>query len=283
MVEIFSNLETIYQINSDFCQSLETAVEAELSSGAPGSILAEAFKRTAPSMVIYTEYIQNFDTSTETRKKLYKNAQFKSFLRKLQDTSGQPSMDLDTYLIMPVQRLPRYRLLLEAVLKFVPENTTEHRALEEARNSVASVIMGINEKKREEENKQVVIGIQKRISGCNDIVIPSRRFIKEGVLFDVPPEMSSGGVKKEFTCFLFNDMLLIAKRKRVRKTLVYVDRIDLNAAQGTLQDIPDNYRIWNSFSLTEGGKTWYLMAETNDAKYAWVDALKDTMDKLLRD
>ncbi len=75
-----------------------------------------------------------------------------------------------------------------------------------------------------------------------DIVIPSRRFIKEGVLFDVPPEMSSGGVKKEFTCFLFNDMLLIAKRKRVRKTLVYVDRIDLNAAQGTLQDIPDNYR-----------------------------------------
>jgi len=61
-------------------------------------------------------------------------------------------------------------------------------------------------------------------------------------LYDVPPEMSSGGVKKEFTCFLFNDMLLIAKRKRVRKTLVYVDRIDLNAAQGTLQDIPDNYR-----------------------------------------
>jgi len=124
-------------------------------------------------MVIYTEYIQNFDTSTETRKKLYKNAQFKSLLRKLQDTSGQPSMDLDTYLIMPVQRLPRYRLLLEAVLKFVPENTSEHRVLEEARNSVASVIMGINEKKREEENKQVVIGIQKRISGCNVCVVSS--------------------------------------------------------------------------------------------------------------
>ena len=72
-------------------------------------------------------------------------------------------------LIMPVQRVPRYVMLLQAVLQYTkpdhPDYSQLRKALEEAQNA-ANVI---NEKLREAENRSKVIAIAERFDGTIEV------------------------------------------------------------------------------------------------------------------
>ena len=54
----------------------------------------------------YTQYLNHFDSAVATINDLRTNRAFYEFLAKKQSTLGN---DLMSFLIMPVQRLPRYR------------------------------------------------------------------------------------------------------------------------------------------------------------------------------
>ena len=55
-------------------------------------------------------------------------------------------MDLMSYLIMPIQRIPRYVLLLSDLLKFTDPTHPDHKNLTEAVAKVEGVARFINEK-----------------------------------------------------------------------------------------------------------------------------------------
>lgn len=51
---------------------------------------------------------------------------------------------LDTLLICPIQRLPRYRLLLESLLSLTPDDHVDRSALERALEAVKSGVEAVN-------------------------------------------------------------------------------------------------------------------------------------------
>lgn len=82
-------------------------------------------------------------------------------------------------LIVPIQRVPRYRLLLSELLSHTSESDAEYPVLCEALKQVEAVAVHINEQIREQENMQIMIRIQRSLAhGRPRIVIPGRRFIK---------------------------------------------------------------------------------------------------------
>lgn len=88
-------------------------------------------------------------------------------------------------LIVPIQRVPRYRLLLTELIAHTEETEEEYTILNAALKQIEGVAHHINEQIREQENMQRMIRIQRSLlHGNPKIVIPGRRFIK-GIIFDM--------------------------------------------------------------------------------------------------
>jgi FYVE/RhoGEF/PH domain-containing protein 3 len=63
---------------------------------------------------------------------------------------------------MPIQRIPRYKLLLTELLKHTPEEHPDFEDLEAAVKLVSSVVGAINEDIKRQEKRFKVIEIQER-------------------------------------------------------------------------------------------------------------------------
>ena len=82
-------------------------------------------------------------------------------------------------MIVPIQRVPRYRMLLTELLAHTEESVEEYTILNAALRQIEAVAHHINEQIREQENMQRMIRIQRSLlHGNPKIVAPGRRFIK---------------------------------------------------------------------------------------------------------
>lgn len=107
--------------------------------------------------------------------------QFASFLEKAQ-LGG--FLSLDSYLIMPVQRILRYKLLLEEILKHTHHDDEDYKDLKTALEIISERGVGCNEASRRRENMQALKRIQDKL---HDVEIASpKRYGNLGVFgFDV--------------------------------------------------------------------------------------------------
>lgn len=71
--------------------------------------------------------------------------------------------DLPTLLIMPVQRIPRYELLLKEALRHTDEQHPDKALLTKALTGITEINQWINEKKKEQERAVHVFEIEKRL------------------------------------------------------------------------------------------------------------------------
>ena len=82
---------------------------------------------------------------------------------------------------MPVQRIPRYKLLLEDLLKKTPESHPDYLNLKKAHNVIDNVATFVNETIRQHEMFITMLEIQRFLTGFDEaVLIPGRTFIKRG-------------------------------------------------------------------------------------------------------
>ena len=101
--EQFSDFIAITTLHSNM---LETMEENEKE-------VINILKQHVPAMKIYKSYLQHFEERREVRIKLMKIKKIRDFLNHV---SQHLDHTLESYLIEPVQRIPRYKLLLEQVI-----------------------------------------------------------------------------------------------------------------------------------------------------------------------
>jgi hypothetical protein len=75
------------------------------------------------------------------------------------------SLDLASFLIMPIQRVPRYSMLLKDLAKHTWPEHPDYSALKNATEKMESIAADLNEKKREAENFSSLIELQNCIIG----------------------------------------------------------------------------------------------------------------------
>ena len=202
---IFGNLTVLAQFHAIFLEDLKKNPNT-----------SAVFVQFADFLKMYTQYIAGYEKSIATINSLRGNKGFQKLMEEKRDElKGRGIM---TYLIMPVQRIPRYVLLLRELKKYTPPEHPENESLCVALSKIESIAEFVNESKRHVENMSKLLDIQNRLKRTESFTIfkPDRRLIKEGmirrlkedyVLEGGRQELSSGDVD-EHLFFLFNDLLL---------------------------------------------------------------------------
>lgn len=82
---------------------------------------------------------------------------------------------------MPVQRLPRIRLLLQDLLRHTPNDHPDHTSLQEALALISQIADFVNETLREHANVERMAEIQRTLVGYEQsLFVPGRRFVRVG-------------------------------------------------------------------------------------------------------
>ena len=111
------NLPTILDLNKRLLKGLKEVVpDKEAIKALTMEELDETSEKAAkvliklvPFLLIYSSYTNNVPTALGNLKRLQKDSRFMTFCTAAQLKGGQT---LNSFLLMPVQRIPRYRLLM---------------------------------------------------------------------------------------------------------------------------------------------------------------------------
>ncbi|KAK6973131.1 rho guanine nucleotide exchange factor 39 [Biomphalaria glabrata] len=197
---LFSNIEQIRQVNVTLLETMEE------------STVGQAFKQLAPFLKLYSTYANNHQSALNALQEWQnKSPDFAAFISRQEDRPEVMGLKVNALLITPVQRIPRYKLLLEDLLSSTSDDHHDYKDLSDAANKIAEIAAHINECLRQNENFLKTLTIQKSFdSSAPKLLMPGRFFIKEGPLKKVSRK---GGKSYERMFFLFSDILLYGKPK----------------------------------------------------------------------
>ncbi|XP_076591878.1 uncharacterized protein plekhg2 isoform X2 [Chaetodon auriga] len=195
---LFCNIEDIYEFNSDLLEDLERSPHA--------AAIAECFVERSETFDIYTLYCMNYPNSVAVLRECMKNKSLVRFFHERQTTLNH-SLPLETYLLKPVQRILKYHLLLQELLKHFDKSDPGYEVVEDAIITMTAVAWYINDMKRKQEHAVRLQEIESLLvnwsgpdlSGFGELVLEGSFKVQR--------------VKKERAFFLFDKMLLIAKKR----------------------------------------------------------------------
>ena len=96
------------------------------------------------------------------------------------------SLSLTAFLMTPVQRIPRYKMLLEDLFKNTPSTHPDFEDLEKAIVLIQGIASSVNEHIRDHEMVLKMLDLQRSIQGLGEnLVAPGRRFLKRGPVLKV--------------------------------------------------------------------------------------------------
>lgn len=164
---IFVNIDLIITVNEGFLRELETELAARDGQW-PAVEFGEIMKRAAKQFKgCYTRYVNNFDTAQEHLAKLKETDKEKNrYLEVCKTHPDANGLDVRSFLIQPVQRVPRYRMLLDELLAHTEDSHADEAPLREALDRVMEVAMHINEEKRALDNYEAMRVLMHKFQGC---------------------------------------------------------------------------------------------------------------------
>jgi hypothetical protein len=260
---IFGSVEVIYNINMEFCKKLEEKVNTWSSHQKIGSV----FLSIGQFLKVYTQYINNYNQAASRLEECKKNKLFAQFLL---DCKSLPKVELElsSYLIMPIQRIPRYQLLLDGLVKATPKDHPDYTDLSSALKQIVSVADYMNERKRDVENILHMTNLQGQMLYKDDkfvpIVSPTRRYRRDGNF-----EVYLNGERSPFSyIFLFTDAVLFTKQKK--KGFLFFSLVllkDINVTEGTKEERP-------AISLLHEVNNYMIVFNDKDERQLWLQDIE---------
>jgi len=166
---LFSNVEIIAMLHGRLLADLQETPN-----------VGKVILKMADFLRMYTEYLNQYEQSMEVFQRNRKNKKFQRFLKQQREDPASKGLDLCSYLIMPVQRIPRYELLLREMLRFSTPDDSDYADLQSAFEKIRDIALYINDRKRRLENANKLLEIQNKMDKEVRLVSRSRQFLKEG-------------------------------------------------------------------------------------------------------
>merc|ERR1712137_913474 len=195
--EVFSNIEEIINYHTMLLEGLERRVSKFDAS----TCLGEFFISMTDYLRCYTTYVNNYNNAIATLSELEENSDFEAKLKYLTD-NGIKGKSIYTYLIMPIQRVPRYILLLNELIKHTKESHPDYPHLIKAVEKMEQLADYIDESKEVYNENHFIVSLQKRMHGFpkeQTLVAPNRVLIKNAALI-----MN----QSDYWVFLLTDILI---------------------------------------------------------------------------
>lgn len=286
---IFSNLSELIALSERLCGALAEWERQYLSrdgrgvkkGGFKALTIAEIIERMCPELKAFSRFCDNYFYALHFLSK--KRAQDKSFAEFLAAASQDPECkgaDLSHFLIMPIQRVPRYVLLMAELLKMTPEAHPERRSISQCLTALKAMTDYINERVRTSEDIKRLVELQEGVTGV-DLFEPYRRFIKQGELVKVSSRASQRRVY-----LLFSDALLYFAPKNLsgmewRGTVPLGNtwvRTELDSKKPAAPSKKGAKPVFYLSEMMNKKKTYTIVASSEAEKSEWVEAIEDAVE-----
>ncbi|XP_066923136.1 rhoGEF domain-containing protein gxcJ-like isoform X3 [Clytia hemisphaerica] len=140
-----SHLQDIKQAHALFMEDLEERMNNDDWRGIIGDIFAKMTSASVNLLEMYTMYVNSFPKAISTLSKCTRSSgKFRKFLEDCYENPVVERLDLPSFLLSPVQRLPRYILLLRELLKYTDEDHPDCYFISQAMKEMESLISSLN-------------------------------------------------------------------------------------------------------------------------------------------
>uniref|UniRef100_A0A8D3B9V6 Rho guanine nucleotide exchange factor (GEF) 17 n=1 Tax=Scophthalmus maximus TaxID=52904 RepID=A0A8D3B9V6_SCOMX len=211
--EMFYQIPEILEHHEHFLEQVAGCVGQWHDRQTVGHLLIQSFsKETLANM--YSAYIDNF-LNAKDAVRIAKEAKpaFHKFLEQNM-RENKEKQALGDLMIKPVQRIPRYELLVKDLLKHTAEDHPDHPFLLDAQRDIKRLAEKINKGRRSaeeaEKEARVIQEIEAHIEGVEHILNPQRKFLRQEMVM----EAKTVGGKKDRSLFLFSDLIICTTLKR---------------------------------------------------------------------
>lgn len=169
--DIFANLIDLLNVNRELLRQLEGRI-VKRTWNPKTDCLGDIFCDMAPFFKMYSLYVKNFNSALSViSNQIQRHPPFAQFLKDPKVTSQCKGLSFEAYLILPVQRIPRYKLLIEDMLKNTPIFHKDYQGLAKALDLVKKVAVFVNETIRQHEMFMEMLRIQKSLVGFNEVYL----------------------------------------------------------------------------------------------------------------
>jgi hypothetical protein len=217
---LFINIEEIIVSHSLFLAKLHQGLD-----NFPITNIGTIFYNQIPSFFIYINFCNKFNEALDKIKELRASSKEIDYFLEQQRSHVPGFHPLQSLFIQPVQRLPRYSLLLKQFLKFTSEDHVDYEKFVLSNKKLDKILETVNEKKRRYEMNHIMTRIKQLTPEIPNLFLDESKYVCEeigSVTFTkivhgpqssiVPPE------EKQCLLFLFTDLLLIFEQTKMRPT-----------------------------------------------------------------
>ena len=287
--KIFGDIEKIYFVNNQFRILLNSFKEEKYDN----LLIGKMFNDMSNYFNIYGSYNVNYlNASTiiqEMKRSKHPFIEWTKTQLKQCEIEEYRELSISSFLITPIQRLPRYILLMKEIVKYTPTSHPDFPFANEAIEKANEITTKVNEQITAAEMQQKIEEIQSNIIDLPDIYqfsTKNKQFIYEG-----KANLWIKKKMKKVQLYLFDDMFLICKildnslfsqKKQAFKyyqhhfirQIKFLDLIskDCEGKENCTQN--------NSFSIEgkKGEKCIYSFVSDED-KNQWMEKLTDQIKK----
>ncbi|KAM6929693.1 faciogenital dysplasia [Lycodopsis pacificus] len=271
---IFSNISSIYCFHDKFLlPELKTRITGEWDSNPR---IGDILQKLAPFMKMYGEYVKNFDRAMDlVNTWTQRSSQFKSVVQNIQKQDVCGNLTLQHHMLEPVQRIPRYELLLRDYLKKLPEDAPDRKDAEKALELISTAAKHSNAAIRKMEKMHKLLEVYERLGGEEDIVNPANELIKEG---HIKKMSAKNGTAQDRYLYLFNNMVLycVPKLRLMGQKFSVRERIDI-AGMEVQENVKQN--LPHTFAIIGKQRSLELQARTAEEKEDWIQVILATIER----
>lgn len=269
--KLFPRLDIIIGLNTE----LLGLIYDRVSKWTDHTCVADVFNRMAAFFKMYTEYCSKYEQAAETYRFLVKTRPaFADFLSKVENLQDIHGLDLPSFLILPCQRIPRYLMLLMELNKWTWSDHPDKENLESAVSKWREVAAHVNDSMDEAARMNELLHIERKFGNSLNLVVPHRKFIKQGAIHKVTSRLIVTP-----TYFLFTDILVYGYPSSDELQVKYKGTIELGTAW--IRNLQDTDDFQHGFQLVTPTKSFTLYLDTAKEKRNWVLAIETCINRLV--
>eukprot|EP01029_Cantina_marsupialis_P000177 TRINITY_DN10168_c0_g1_i1.p1 TRINITY_DN10168_c0_g1~~TRINITY_DN10168_c0_g1_i1.p1 ORF type:complete len:1379 (-),score=454.82 TRINITY_DN10168_c0_g1_i1:77-3745(-) len=262
---IFTAIEQLYHLNTLFLRDLSERMQSwtinEIEE--KDKRIGDLFLKYGPLFNLYGQYASQHDVALAIIAEFKEKKEFNNMWANFQLDSRVGQQTINGFLIMPCQRVPRYRMLLEEIVKLTPEYFVDYEDLCSGLKTVEKAATFVNETIRNREAIDQLAELQAKFINKIDLIDVGRCLVREGKLTKVCRSKN-----RDYTFHLFNDTCIYSEQQPLGLKVHRV--IDMEGHSCYVADMPDTDERKNAFQICSSSKSFMVMAKSPYEKKLWM-------------
>ncbi|KAM3939560.1 rho guanine nucleotide exchange factor 28 isoform 2-T2 [Leptodactylus fuscus] len=256
-----------------------------------GDILVQQFSaENAEKMKrIYGEFCSHHIEAVNLFKELQQNKKFQNFLKMTNSNLQARRRGIPECILLVTQRITKYPVLVERILRYTPEGTDEHKDLCRALGLIKDMVTAVDLRVSDFERKQKLEDFLNKIENKTftkmknghvftkqDLRIKERVLLHDGVLL----WKTATGRFKDIQALLLSDVLLFLQEKDQKYIFAAVDQKPpiISLQKLIVREVANEERGMFLISASSAGPEMYeIHTSSKDERNTWMRQIQDAV------